>query len=284
MIYVTHDQVEAMTLADRIVVLDAGEVRQFGSPLELYQHPDNKFVAGFIGSPKMNFLPCDIVHGGRDGAVIRVHGGDAIATTCRTNGHLDSSSYTVGVRPEHLSADGAGDGRIAGKVVTTEQLGAESWIYLDIGQPDLLVVKAGADHKAQPGEDLSVGVPAGACYLFDCRRPRDAAPALSTESRAPLASVHGGCTMRSLVATAASRHRRHGLRCPASLGRAGLDLLRRAAGGAGALPRRCPGLGHQERQHRPRRPGTRPAPTSATSFISISSSARTATSTSFRST
>ena len=137
------------------------------SPLELYQHPDNKFVAGFIGSPKMNFLPCEIVHGGNDGAVIRVPGGDTITTTCRTNGHVDSSSYVVGVRPEHLSADGAGDGRITGTVVTTEQLGAESWIYLDVGQPDLLVVKAGADHKAQPGESLSVGVPAGACYMFD---------------------------------------------------------------------------------------------------------------------
>ena len=63
MIYVTHDQVEAMTLADRIVVLDAGKVRQFGAPLELYQHPQNKFVAGFIGSPQMNFLPCRAVDG-----------------------------------------------------------------------------------------------------------------------------------------------------------------------------------------------------------------------------
>ena len=130
----------------------------------------------------MNFLPCEIVHGGNDGAVIRVPGGDTITTSCRTNGHVDSSSYMVGVRPEHLSADGAGDGRITGTVVTTEQLGAESWIYLDIGQPDLLVVKAGADHKAQPGESLSVGVPGRRLLYVRCRGPRDAAPALHLRS------------------------------------------------------------------------------------------------------
>ena len=165
MIYVTHDQVEAMTLADRIVVLEAGIVRQFGTPLDLYQHPDNQFVAGFIGSPKMNFLPGEIVHGGNDGATVRLPGGDALTTTSQANG--GTGAVTIGVRPEHLRAGGGGDGRISGKVVTAEQLGAESWIYLDIGQPELLVVKAGADSAAKPGDSLSVGVPAGACYLFD---------------------------------------------------------------------------------------------------------------------
>jgi multiple sugar transport system ATP-binding protein len=167
MIYVTHDQVEAMTLADRIVVLEAGIVRQFGSPLDLYQHPDNQFVAGFIGSPKMNFLPCEVVHGSNEGTTVRVLGGDAITTTSRANGGASGSGFTVGVRPEHLRADGSGDGQIVGKVVTAEQLGAESWIYLDIGQPDLLVVKAGAGHSAKPDEEFAVGVPAAACYLFD---------------------------------------------------------------------------------------------------------------------
>jgi multiple sugar transport system ATP-binding protein len=167
MIYVTHDQVEAMTLADRIVVLDAGIVRQFGSPIDLYQHPENLFVAGFIGSPKMNFLPCEVVHGSNEGTTVRILGGDAITTTSRGNGGVSGRGFTVGIRPEHLRADGSGEGQIIGKVVTTEQLGAESWIYLDIGQPDLLVVKAGAGHSAQPGEDFTAGVPAAACYLFD---------------------------------------------------------------------------------------------------------------------
>jgi multiple sugar transport system ATP-binding protein len=167
MIYVTHDQVEAMTLADRIVVLDAGIVRQFGSPIDLYQHPDNQFVAGFIGSPKMNFLPCEIVHGSNEGTTVRVLGGDAITTTSRADGQAAGAGYTVGIRPEHLRADGSGDVLITGKVVTTEQLGSESWIYLDIGQPDLLVVKAAAGHSARPDQEFSVGVPAAACYLFD---------------------------------------------------------------------------------------------------------------------
>jgi multiple sugar transport system ATP-binding protein len=167
MVYVTHDQVEAMTLADRIVVLDAGIVRQFGSPIDLYQHPDNRFVAGFIGSPKMNFLPCELVHGGNEGATIRVLGGDAITTASRANGDAAGDGFTMGIRPEHLRVDGGGEGQIIGRVVTTEQLGAESWIYLDIGQPDLLVVKAGAGHAARPDDELGVGVPAAACYLFD---------------------------------------------------------------------------------------------------------------------
>jgi multiple sugar transport system ATP-binding protein len=166
MIYVTHDQVEAMTLADRIVVLDTGEVRQFGTPIDLYQHPDNQFVAGFIGSPKMNFLPCELLQGGNAGGMVRLPGGDTVTTTCRTNGAA-GSNYTVGIRPEHLRADGTGDARLTGKVVTKEQLGAESWIYLDIGREDLLVVKASADAEAHPDSSLSVGVPAGACYLFD---------------------------------------------------------------------------------------------------------------------
>ena len=167
MIYVTHDQVEAMTLADRIVVLEAGLVRQFGSPIDLYQHPDNQFVAGFIGSPKMNLLPCEVVHGGNEGAVVRLPGGDAVSTTCRTDGAAAGSEFTVGIRPEHLRADGSGEGRLSGKVVTKEQLGAESWIYVDVGMPELLVVKAAADAEAQPDQPISIGVPAAACYLFD---------------------------------------------------------------------------------------------------------------------
>jgi multiple sugar transport system ATP-binding protein len=166
MIYVTHDQVEAMTLADRIVVLEAGLVRQFGSPLDLYQHPDNKFVAGFIGSPKMNFLPCEVLGGSAGNAQIRLPGGDAITTASRLDG-ATGGGFEVGVRPEHLHIDGTGDGRVSGKVVTTERLGAENWTYLDIGQTELLVVKSVGESHIKPDDTLSVGVTGASCYMFD---------------------------------------------------------------------------------------------------------------------
>jgi multiple sugar transport system ATP-binding protein len=151
MIYVTHDQVEAMTLADRIVVLDAGRVMQFGSPLELYHHPANKFVAGFIGSPKMNFLPAAALNGHRP----------------NTPGGPPAE---VGVRPEHMRlGHGQGDLTLEGRVITVEQLGAEAFVYLDMGQPEPVIVKAASNETggAKPGDAVPVGVPAGALYLFD---------------------------------------------------------------------------------------------------------------------
>ncbi len=115
MIYVTHDQVEAMTLADRIVVLNGGVIQQVGTPMELYNNPANLFVAGFIGSPKMNFLP-----GARAGR---------------------ADVHTLGIRPEHITLDPAG-GDVEGHVTHVEHLGADTNIYLDCEQAGLMVVRA----------------------------------------------------------------------------------------------------------------------------------------------
>ena len=175
MIYVTHDQIEAMTLADRIVVLSAGEVMQFGSPLDLYHHPDNKFVAGFIGSPKMNFLEGEVAGNGGDGLGIRLPGGGVIEVPLRND--RPSGKVEVGLRPEHLLADGGGDAELEAKVITVEQLGAESYVYADLGMDEPLVVKAAGSVKALPGETIRVGVPAAATYLFDSAQrcyPRNA--------------------------------------------------------------------------------------------------------------
>jgi len=167
MIYVTHDQVEAMTLADRIVVLEAGEVRQFGSPLDLYHHPDNRFVAGFIGSPKMNFLPVELVRAEPDHAEVRVQGGDTVIARVRTGDSRVGPGYELGIRPEHLIEGGGGDASIEGPVITVEHLGAETYLYVDLGQEMPLVVKAAGDSRTRAGERVRVGIPAGACYLFD---------------------------------------------------------------------------------------------------------------------
>jgi multiple sugar transport system ATP-binding protein len=164
MIYVTHDQVEAMTLADRIVVLDAGKVQQFGAPLELYQHPRNKFVAGFIGSPKMNFIPCTPAGAQNGTLLLRLADGTALPVSA--DGHAGPAPTEIGIRPEHLRVDGSGDAAIPGRAITVERLGAESWLYVDAGGPEPLVVKTEAASPVRAGDMVRIGIPAPACYLF----------------------------------------------------------------------------------------------------------------------
>ncbi len=132
MIYVTHDQVEAMTLADRICVLRDGRVEQIGTPLELYEKPNSLFVAGFIGSPKMNFL---------------------------TGAHAAPfGSHTVGLRPEHLAIvpESEADGRWTGQVIHTEILGSDTYVYIDLGLEEPLVVRESGVAVRKAGETLSV--------------------------------------------------------------------------------------------------------------------------------
>ncbi len=139
MIYVTHDQVEAMTMADRIVVLRDGVVEQVGTPMELYDHPNSLFVAGFIGSPKMNFVSGDQAK--------------------KFNAH------TVGVRPEHLQfVDGEGDW--SGKVVYTENLGSDSFIYIDIGNDNLMIVRHEGRANKKSGDMVEVSPINGQVHRF----------------------------------------------------------------------------------------------------------------------
>jgi multiple sugar transport system ATP-binding protein len=167
MIYVTHDQVEAMTLADRIVVLNAGVVEQFGSPLELYHHPQNLFVAGFIGSPRMNFLDGEVASVSANGITVNVADGAALTAPVVQNGATPGQKVTVGVRPEHLIEGGGGAGELKGRVIAVEHLGGETYIYLERGGAEPLVVKADGNSQTKVDELLPVGVPAAACYLFD---------------------------------------------------------------------------------------------------------------------
>jgi len=138
MIYVTHDQVEAMTLADKIVVLNAGRIEQIGGPMELYNSPANKFVAGFIGSPKMNFV---------DGA------------------RLGETAKTVGVRPEHLTVDPK-SGTWKGTVVHAEHLGADTNLYLDCEKAGLITVRIFGVYDAEPGATLYATPDPARTYRF----------------------------------------------------------------------------------------------------------------------
>src|ERR1700741_1395857 len=126
-IYVTHDQVEAMTMADKIVVLNAGKIEQYGSPLELYERPANLFVAGFIGSPKMNFM---------SGEVAARHG-----------------AATLGVRPEHLKIGKEGEGW-PGTVSVAEHLGSDTFLYVDAGEIGLLTVRGVGEFSLQAGDPV----------------------------------------------------------------------------------------------------------------------------------
>ena len=130
MIYVTHDQVEAMTMADRIVVLKDGVVEQVGTPLELYEHPRSQFVAGFIGSPKMNFLRGDV-------AAAR-------------------NAATIGVRPEHLAL--AADGELAGRVIYLERLGSDTYAYIELDGGEAVTVRLTGTAAIATGEAVRLAM------------------------------------------------------------------------------------------------------------------------------
>lgn len=140
MIYVTHDQVEAMTLADRIVVLNAGRIEQVGSPMELYNKPDNLFVAGFIGSPQMNF-----VEGSRIG---------------------DTEAKTVGIRPEHISVS-RDSGKWKGKVIHAEHLGADTILYVETEAAGLITVRLFGEHHYNEDDVIFITSDDSKVHRFD---------------------------------------------------------------------------------------------------------------------
>ena len=167
MIYVTHDQVEAMTMADKIVVLNAGVIEQVGSPLELYHRPQNTFVAGFIGSPKMNFIPSTVAAAAAGMLTLNMPGGAAIILPAQGAKASVGQKVTLGVRPEHVRVDGGGEGRLTGAVRLAEYLGSESMFYLSLADGTDMSVKADGLAKAKGGDSMILGLPADACHVFD---------------------------------------------------------------------------------------------------------------------
>ncbi|MDB5359287.1 MAG: sugar transporter ATP-binding protein [Rhodospirillales bacterium] len=157
MIYVTHDQVEAMTMADKIVVLRAGRVEQVGLPLELYNNPCNRFVAGFIGSPRMNFLEGRVVDG-----VIELPGLGVVRTRARLP--AGGTPISIGIRPEHIHAGHQADNNLTGAVAGVEQLGGLS--YVRLAGPDITIQIPGQTRLAA-GAATPIHFPAGAIHVFD---------------------------------------------------------------------------------------------------------------------
>ena len=171
-VYVTHDQVEAMTLGDRIVVLADGRIQQIGRPIELYSTPINKFVAGFIGTPAMNFLPgvlqqeSGATYFAAEGARLRVSDG----VTQKTLG----GAATFGIRPEDLRIDAAASHgtpasadaeTLTGRVVLVERLGGTSHVHFEVG-PHRLLASTTSDSLPEVGNNITVRVPAARAHLF----------------------------------------------------------------------------------------------------------------------
>jgi ABC-type sugar transport system ATPase subunit len=146
MIYVTHDQVEAMTMADKIVVLNAGRIEQVGAPMELYNRPASEFVAGFIGAPAMNFLPASL----REGQVDV----DGIAL-----GAAPAGTVKLGIRPEHLVLRPANQGQLSATVSLTETLGGDAYLYVRLSGGQTLVVRAEGDTALDHGAEIGLDLP-----------------------------------------------------------------------------------------------------------------------------
>jgi len=167
MIYVTHDQVEAMTLADRIVVLKDGYIEQVGSPMELYKHPGNLFVAQFIGSPSMNILPAKVEKAGQKTAISHVGGRNAIVPI-ETPAAAPGATISFGVRPEDLTISNGSSYLFEGPVDYIEQLGEVQLIYVDIGRGDQpLVAKLPGGATVKRGDVLKFDAAPENLHIFD---------------------------------------------------------------------------------------------------------------------
>ena len=168
MVYVTHDQVEAMTLADRIVVLRAGRIEQQGSPIELYDNPDNMFVAGFIGSPRMNFLPAAIVSTEPGRATVRLtdFGNPEIVVSTRGSAGRPGDTVSLGIRPEHFIDAADAPVRLSARSQVIEQLGGVSYVYAAGKAGDAITVQQ-RGHSPMRAESLvEFGIDPTTCLLF----------------------------------------------------------------------------------------------------------------------
>ncbi|WP_233809752.1 ABC transporter ATP-binding protein [Paraburkholderia sp. HP33-1] len=181
-VYVTHDQIEAMTLGDKIVLLHAGKdaerfgsIAQIGAPLDLYHRPNSRFVAGFIGTPRMNFLQAKVVSSDALGVAVQLDGsGEMLRVSVSGAALTPSQPVTLGIRPEHLQAGKppAADSAemppqvIARKVALVERLGEQSYLHLDDPAGAMLLAKVQGDTASQPGDTIRLTVPAPCCHLF----------------------------------------------------------------------------------------------------------------------
>ena len=163
MVYVTHDQVEAMTMADRIVVLNAGRVEQFGSPMELYHHPATKFVAQFIGQPNMNLIPGTVKGADAAGLAVELAGGQVLTLPVEGNTANTGQKVEVGIRPEDVTFGGTD---LSLKVRVLERLGGTAVTYGALTDGSRFCAVLSGDAPVREGDDITLGVDPAACHVF----------------------------------------------------------------------------------------------------------------------
>ncbi len=169
MIYVTHDQTEAMTMADKIVVLNAGKIEQVGSPLDLYNRPANIFVAGFIGSPKMNLLKVKVASTGPEGVSVTLPGGQTLSVPVAAGATRTSDELLLGMRPEHLEV--SSKGQFSGQAVLAERLGSLTILHVEITPDITLVVQADGSDRTPLHSPIALDISPSACHLFQADGP-----------------------------------------------------------------------------------------------------------------
>lgn len=172
MIYVTHDQTEAMTLANRIVALDYGEVKQVGTPDELYDRPDNTFVAGFIGSPKINLLSATVLDSNDAGTSVSIDGKTDTTVTVPVTGLQRNETITLGIRPEefHIAdhdSSNADNLVLVGSLHTADRLGNITYAYVDVGLASDITVQTFLQRKIATGAPVTLSVPPERITVFD---------------------------------------------------------------------------------------------------------------------
>ena len=181
MVYVTHDQVEAMTMADKIVVLRDGRVEQVGAPLELYHNPVNQFVAGFIGSPRMNFLNAKVLQMDGSKATLELTGGEQFTMTLDRPATV-GDVLLMGIRPEHLEVDSTSDVNIPLKVDVVEALGGSTFAYTQYAGEDQVVVVTDGSHIIPRGKTITASFKLEHVHLFDT----NTATSLLQQQKAPV--------------------------------------------------------------------------------------------------
>ena len=169
MIYVTHDQVEAMTLASRIVVLRAGRIEQVGSPLELYHNPANSFVGGFIGSPRMNFVKARIIRRTDEGIELSAPATGLAKLIAQPRGASpgEGIEVTLGIRPEHFVAAKGSDATLAGQISVVERLGGVTYVHASLGDGTMITVETRDDKGFGEGADARFGIDGSKVFMFD---------------------------------------------------------------------------------------------------------------------
>ncbi|HNW63066.1 MAG TPA: sn-glycerol-3-phosphate ABC transporter ATP-binding protein UgpC [Piscinibacter sp.] len=172
MIYVTHDQVEAMTLAHRIVVLNRGAIEQVGTPMELYHSPINQFVAGFIGSPKMNFITGELVSATPRLATVKLYEGSVVHVEADASSLATGAKVTVGIRPEHMQAskEKPAENAVKGHVQLAEHLGDVIFLHATLtGATESMTIRTDPDNPVDTGDMAWLTLPPSRCFLFSER-------------------------------------------------------------------------------------------------------------------